>query len=141
MGENVRENMNRIGFIRDDDRREVDSNIKKQFWINRKWRLSLSNDEEFKAKEPGLYEKDFRNTLYQADLTFDTRTGKSVSAYYGKGTNFDSDLERETTQFVYVWRILPPFGSLQLAYQQGPSQVGDESGTFRTVFTKLSWVF
>jgi len=31
VGENVRENMNDIGFIRDDDRREVDSNIKKQF--------------------------------------------------------------------------------------------------------------
>lgn len=251
VGENVRENMNRIGFIRDDNRREVDSNIKKQFWINRyglqdltptvnynrfwsrsgdlrswgvqtdlglnflrKWRLSLSNDEEFKAQEPGLYEKDFRNTLYQADLTYDTKTGKSISAHYGKGTNFESDLERfggrfnlkvtdalnatynltrvwfspdpdgrsswihyvratyyvnkdmyfklfyqskydltgsfsdprfdlerETTQFVYVWRIFPPFGSLQLAYQQGPSQVGDDLGTFRTVFTKLSWVF
>ncbi len=51
------------------------------------------------------------------------------------------DLERETTQFVYVWRFFPPFGSLQLAYQQGPSQIGDESGTFRTVFTKFSWVF
>ena len=35
VGENVRENMNEIGFIRDDNRREVDSNIKKQFWINR----------------------------------------------------------------------------------------------------------
>ena len=35
VGENVRENMNRVGFIRDDDRREVDSNVRKQFWINR----------------------------------------------------------------------------------------------------------
>jgi len=35
VGENVRENMNQIGFIGDDDRREVDSNIRKQFWINR----------------------------------------------------------------------------------------------------------
>jgi len=251
VGENVRENMNEIGFIRDDDRREVDSNIRKQFWINRygfqdltpsvnynrfwshsgdlrswkisskigvnflrKWSLNFINDEEFKAEEPGQYEKDFRNSLNQADLTYDTRTGKSVSAYYGKGTNFESDLERfggridlkltdalnatydltrvwfspdpdgrsswihyfranyyvnkdmyfklfyqskydltgsfsdpdfdlerETTQFVYVWRFFPPFGSLQLAYQQGPSQIGDESGTFRTFFTKLSWVF
>jgi len=251
VGENVRENMNQIGFIRDDDRREVDSNIRKQIWINRygfqdltpsvnynrfwshsgdlrswklsnkigvnflrKWSLDLTNDEEFKAEEPGRFEKDFRNSLYQADLTYDTKTGKSVSAYYGKGTNFDSDLERfggrvnlkvtdalnatynltrvwfspdpsgrsswihyfranyyvnkdmyfklfyqskydltgsfsdphfdlerETTQFVYVWRFFPPFGSLQLAYQQGPSQIGDESGTYRTVFTKFSWVF
>ncbi|MFC1662119.1 DUF5916 domain-containing protein, partial [Gemmatimonadota bacterium] len=131
VGENVRENMNRIGFIRDDNRREVDSNIRKQFWINRfglqdltpsinynrywsqdgelrsweiqnrigvnfgrKWNLEVRNNEEFKAEEPGLFEKDFRNSLYRADLTFDTKTGKSVSAYYGKGKNFDSDLER-----------------------------------------------
>ena len=251
VGEHVRENMNQIGFIRDDNRREVDSNIRKQFWINRyglqdltpsvnynrywsrsgdlrswtiqtdlglnflrKWRLSLSNDEEFKAREPGLFEKDFRNSMYQADLTYDTRTGKSASAYYGRGKNFDSDLERfggriglkltdalnatydlsrvwfspdpdgrsswihyvratyyvnkdmyfklfyqskydltgsfsdphfdlerETTQFVYVWRIFPPFGSLQLAYQEGPSQIGDDPGKYRTIFTKLSWVF
>ena len=251
VGENVRENMNQIGFIGDDDRREVDSNIRKQFWINRyglqdltssvnynrywsqtgdlrswnvrnkigvnflrKWSLDLTNDEEFKAREPGLFEKDFRNSLYQADLTFDTKTGKSVSVHYGKGTNFDSDLERfggrlnlkvtdalnatydlsrvwfspdpgersswihyvratyyltkdmyfklfyqskydvtgsfsdpqfdlerETTQFVYVWRIFPPFGSLQLAYQEGPSQFADSPGKYRTLFTKLSWVF
>ena len=32
--------------------------------------------------------------MYQADLTFNTRTGKSVTAYYGRGTNFDSDLVR-----------------------------------------------
>jgi hypothetical protein len=251
VGENVMENMNRVGFIRDDNRREVDSNIRKQIWINRyglqdltpsvnynrfwsqegdlrsweirnnvslnllqKWSVKLSNTEEFKAQEEGLFEKDFRNSLNQVDITFDTRTGRSVSAYYGKGKNFDSDLERmggrvnlkltdalnvtynltrlwfspdprgrsswihyvrgtyyvnkdmyfklfyqskydmtgsffdphfdlerETTQFVYVWRFFPPFGSLQLAYQEGPSQIGDESGKYRTLFTKLSWVF
>jgi hypothetical protein len=251
IGENVQENMNRIGFIRDDNRREVDSNIKKQFWINRsgfqdltpsvnynrywsqegdlrswdvsstvalnflrKWKLSLSNREGFKAQDDDIYEKDFRNSLNKADLTFDTKTGRSVSAYYAKGKNFDSDLEqfggrvdlkitdalsatydlsrvwfspdpdersnwihyvratyylnkdmyfklfyqskydltgsisnpefdleRETTQFVYVWRFYPPFGSIQFAYQEGPSQIDDKPGEYRTVFTKLSWVF
>jgi hypothetical protein len=251
VGENVRENMNSVGFIRDDNRREVDSNIRKQIWINRfglqdltpsvnynrywsqdgelrsweiqnslslnflrKWRLSLRNTEDFKAQEEGLFEKDFRNTLNRAELTFDTRTGRSVTAYYGKGTNFDSDLEqfggrinlkltdavnatynltrvwfspdpsersnwihyvratyylnkdmyfklfyqsrydltggftdpdfeleRETTQFVYVWRFYPPFGSIQFAYQEGPSQIDDKPGQYRTIFTKLSWVF
>jgi hypothetical protein len=251
VGENVQENMNQVGFIRDDNRREVDSNIRKQFWINRyglqdltpsinvnrywsqegdlrsweirnqiglnfgrKWNLELTNNEDFKAEEPGLFEKDFRNSLYQADLTFDTRTGRSVTAYYGRGKNFDSDLERfggrvdlkvtdalnatydltrvwfspdprersswihyvratyymnkdmylklfyqskydltggfsdpdfdllrETTQLVYVWRFFPPFGSLQLAYQEGPSRIGDKTREYRTLFTKLSWVF
>jgi hypothetical protein len=176
--------------------------------------LKLTNNEEFKAQEDGLFERDFRNSLYQTDLTFNTRTGKSVTAYYGSGTNFERELtrfggridlkvtdalnatynltrvrfrtdsteesswihyvratyyvnkdmffklfyqskhyrtdifelpradeERETTQFVYVWRFYPPFGSLQLAYQQGPLQVGDEQGQYRTLFTKLAWVF
>ena len=50
---------------------------------------ALEHDEEFKAQEDGLFEKDFRNSLNQVDLTFDTKTGKSITAYYGKGTNFD----------------------------------------------------
>jgi hypothetical protein len=243
--------MNEVGFIRDDNRREVDSNIRKQFWINRyglqdltpsinvnrywsqegdlrsweirnqiglnfmrNWRLELTNNEDFKAEEPGLFEKDFRNSIYGAHLTFDTRTGRSVSVHYGKGKNFDSDLERiggrvnlkitdalnatynltrvwfspdprersswihyvratyymnkdmylklfyqskydltggfsnpefdllrETTQLVYVWRFFSPFGSLQLAYQEGPSQFSDDPGQVRTLFTKFSWVF
>lgn len=33
-GEHVMENMNATGFITDDDRREIDSNIKRIFWIN-----------------------------------------------------------------------------------------------------------
>jgi hypothetical protein len=51
------------------------------------------------------------------------------------------DLERETTQFVYFWRFFPLFGSLQLAYQEGPAQIADDTGEGRTLFTKLSWVF
>jgi len=41
VGENVRENMNEIGFIRDDDRREFDTNLRKQFWINNNWLESI----------------------------------------------------------------------------------------------------
>ena len=180
----------------------------------KRWTLDVSNGEEFKAEEPGLFEKHFRNSLNQAKLTFDTRTGTSVSAYYGRGLNFDSDLdqfggvvdwtitdaltatydlkrvwfdpdphdrsswvhfvratyylnkdmffkafyqtrydvtgslsspmfdlERETIQLLYVWRFFPPFGSLQLAYQEGPAQFDDELVNYRTLFTKLSWVF
>ncbi|MFC1651522.1 DUF5916 domain-containing protein [Candidatus Latescibacterota bacterium] len=35
VGEGVMENMNDTGFIRDDDRREVDSNIRRIIWINK----------------------------------------------------------------------------------------------------------
>lgn len=179
-----------------------------------RWRLDLTNDEEFKAEEPGLFERDFRNSLNQVKLTFDDRTGAAVSAYYGRGVNFGSnldqlgaavewtitdeltaaydlqrvsfdpdpsdrssfvhfvratyyvnkdmffkafyqtrydltdalsspqfELERETIQLLYVWRIFPPFGSLQLAWQEGPAQFDDELVNYRTLFTKLSWVF
>ena len=51
------------------------------------------------------------------------------------------ELERETIQLLYVWRFFPPFGSLQLAYQEGPAQFDDELVNYRTLFTKLSWVF
>jgi len=51
------------------------------------------------------------------------------------------DLLRETLQFVFVWRFLPPFGSLQLAYQEGTTQITQIEGSGRTLFVKLSWVF
>ena len=51
------------------------------------------------------------------------------------------ELERKTIQLLYVWRFFPPFGSLQLAYQEGPAQFDDELVNYRTLFTKLSWVF
>jgi hypothetical protein len=251
VGENVRENMNEVGFVRDDNRREVDSNVRKQFWINRhgiqditpsvnlnrywsqtgrprsweirssvginfrrRWNLKLTHNADFKNQEAGLFEQDFRNSLSGGDLTYDTKTGRSVSVNYSNGRNFGRDLEkfggrvnwkvsdalnttyaltrvrfdpdptdrsnwihflrttyylnkdmffklfyhstydltgslsdlrfdleRETVQLVYVWRFIPPFGSLQLAYQQGPSQIADVPGRYKTIFTKFSWVF
>ena len=36
-GEGLMENMNSIAYIRDDDRREVDSNLAKTFWIKKGW--------------------------------------------------------------------------------------------------------
>jgi len=246
VGENVRENMNDIGFIRDDDRKEFDTNIKKQFWVNkygieditpsvnynmywsqlgvlRSWEvrnsltikflkrlnLSLKYNEEFKR-----FEKDFRNNEKEALLGYDNKRGNSVLLLYGEGYNYDRDyttlggmvvlklmegwnltyhirgywftpdndednavihylrstyylnkdlyfklfyqtrydvtdrmfdpqfdMDRETMQFVFVWRFLPPFGSLQIALQQGTTRFTDIVGNDRTLFTKLSWVF
>lgn len=44
-------------------------------------------------------------------------------------------------QLLAVWRILPPFGSLQVAYQRGASSLGEESTQGDTVFLKLAWAF
>jgi hypothetical protein len=229
------ENMNSIAFIRDDDRREVDSNLSKTFWIKKgwfekiqfstnynqywsqkgnlrswdsssrltfalmnKWEIRLSHNEEFKR-----YEKDFHNRESSLNLGYDTRTGKSFSISYGIGRNYDDDmkvlrgnlqlkindawnvqygltklwlkpdlenrstwihlirsnyyfnkdlflklffqtnsvLDKKNIQVVFVWRFLPPFGSLQLAYQKGTSRFGTKSDQENTFFTKLSWVF
>jgi len=56
-------------------------------------------------------------------------------------TDPEFDLLRNTVQLLFVWRIFPPFGSLQVAYQEGNTRYSDEAGQDRTLFTKISWVF
>ena len=50
-------------------------------------------------------------------------------------------IDKENVQTLLVWRFLPPFGALQLAYQTGTSAIGTASAQRDTVFVKLSWVF
>ena len=50
-------------------------------------------------------------------------------------------IDKENVQLLTVWRIAPPFGSLQVAYQRGTSAVGEESTQGNTLFVKLAWVF
>ncbi|GAG55448.1 unnamed protein product, partial [marine sediment metagenome] len=51
-----------------------------------------------------------------------------------------SAIDKENVQVVMVWRFLPPFGSLQVAYQRGTSRFGTRSDQGHTLFTKLAWV-
>jgi hypothetical protein len=53
----------------------------------------------------------------------------------------NSAIDKENIQALLVWRFLPPFGSLQLAYQRGTSPTGEHSDQGNTFFSKLSWVF
>jgi len=53
----------------------------------------------------------------------------------------NSVIEKETTQVLLIWRYLPPFGALQLAYQKGTSRYGTSPDQDHTVFIKMSWVF
>jgi len=245
-GESVMENMNGIGFIRDDDRREVDSDIRKIFWINKhgiemiiagvsynqywsqkgflrrwedrnrftikflkKWEYTVMHYEEFIR-----YEKDFRNRRIVNAFEYDDKKGKAFTLYFTNGKNYDKDLEkvtgsidikilegwnleynfsrywfrpaepddnswihyvrttyyvnkdlyfklfyqtkhrfehgfpdpefdllRKSFQLVFVWRILPPFGSIQVAYQEGNTRYTDIDDQEKTLFSKLSWVF
>ena len=53
----------------------------------------------------------------------------------------NSAIDKDNIQALLVWRFLPPFGSLQVAYQRGTSELGTPSEQGDTLFTKLQWVF
>jgi len=53
----------------------------------------------------------------------------------------NSAIDKENVQLLGVWRFKPPFGSLQLAYQRGTSEQGQQSDQDDTFFTKFAWVF
>jgi hypothetical protein len=235
LDEGLRDNINAIGFLRDDDRRELDTNVGHTAWFQdsfveklnahvnynrywsqegtlRSWELDAETEVDFGerwdvelAHEEAyeLYEKEFRNSISTLKLGFDDRAGKSLSVMVGRGRNYDSDLtlaglelelglasrgtlsyevtwleldpdpelestwihvigadlhftndlflklflqtnsviEKKNAQAVLVWRFVPPFGSLQVAYQRGTSGFGTRSEQGDTLFTKLSWVF
>ncbi len=231
----LQENMNVIGFLRDDDRREFDTNGTHTFWFEsgafekvkggvnynrywsqegvlRSWELDAEVDIVFSSRweveisyvdEFELFEKEFRNSITSVEFGYDNRAGRSIVVGVGTGTNFDSDLElvkveaefkisdawdfsyeltwleldpdpemestwihvlrssyyftndlfvslfvqtnsvisKENVQLLGVWRFKPPFGSLQIAYQRGTSEIGAPSEQGDTLFIKLSWVF
>ena len=231
----LQENMNVIGFLKDDDRREFDTNGTHTFWFEsgafekvkggvnynrywsqegvlRSWELDAEVDIVFSSRweveisyvdEFELFEKEFRNSITSVEVGYDNRAGRSIFVGVGTGTNFDSDLKlatlelqyrlskawelsyeltwleldpdpemestwihvlrssyyftndlfvslfvqtnsvisKENVQLLGVWRFKPPFGSLQIAYQRGTSEIGAPSEQGDTLFTKLSWVF
>ena len=235
LDEGIRKDINAIGFLRDDDRREWDTRYRRTFWLDsgaiekiqvtgdyerfnsqkgvlRNWQaeaeveMVLRNHWEFEVEYTEgfeLFEKEFRNDRVEARVGWDSRKGRGIFATVGSGKNFDNDLtlygldlewsvndrlgfsyevtrleldpdpENDTTwihifeasyffhpdnfvkvfaqtnevidkvnvQALWVWRFMPPFGSLQVAYQTGTSERGEVSEQGDTLFTKLSWVF
>jgi len=235
LDQDIKDDLNAVGFLKDDDRREFDTNVAHNFWFDkgavekikgeanynrydsqdgdlRSWELDTELSLVFRSgweievdylEEYQLFEKAFRNNRVQLETGWDSRDGRSVKAFAGTGVNFDSDLrlygaevewafgdrlrleysatrleldpdpELETTwihvfngvynfnpdlfiklflqtntavdklniQAVWVWRFKPPFGSVQVAYQRGTSEIGETSDQGDTLFTKLSWVF
>jgi len=245
-GEGVMENINPVGFISDDDRREFDTSYSRHIWFNhhgidefivgvnynqyysqagtlrrwedannisvkflKKWEYTVEYTEEFIR-----FERNYRNTLLTNEVEYDTKQGTITHLNYTFGTNYDRDFEkleagfntklltgwdveynifrhwfnpgniednswihyirstyyitpdfffkvfyqskysmygnaelldnellRKDVQVLFVWRFLPPFGSLQLAYQEGNVHAADSTdGNLKSVFCKLSWV-
>lgn len=231
----ILEDFNAVGFLRDDDRKEFDTNLRHTFWLDdgpiervqprvnynrfysqedvlRSWVLDSEIEVTFRngweielefLDEFKLFEREFRNDRTILEVGWDSRDGREFWVSYGEGYNFDNDLtlynagigwsigdnwrlsydftrlelepdlEQESTtihvfealysfnadmyaklfvqtnsaidkdniQALWVWRFMPPFGSLQLAYQTGTSEQGQVSEQPDTYFAKLSWVF
>ncbi|GMR13181.1 MAG: hypothetical protein BMS9Abin29_1383 [Gemmatimonadota bacterium] len=235
LGARFADNANAVGFIRDDDRRELDSALEKTLWfetgfferlsyesnyniywgqtgilrswqidesletqLRNRWALKVAHSEEFKR-----FEKDFRNRDSGLTLGYNTRAFESVAVGYRFGRNFDSDfklytararykptpesaleyelqrlkldpdpdlettwihvvranyfftndlllrvfyqtnsaIDRNNLQAVFVYRYLPPFGTLQLAFQRGTAGFGERSDQGNTLFVKATAVF
>ena len=234
LGDRFADNVNVIGFIRDDDRRELDGAVEKTVfvrngaiervqydsnyniywgqtgllrsweideslevdWRNR-WSTSVSHTEEFKR-----FESDFKNRQTEVELGYNTRSYESVRGGFSFGRNFDADfrlwtaaatytlteklsaeyelqrleldpdpenestwihvvrasqfftpdlflrvffqtnsaIDRRNVQAVFVYRYLPPFGTLQVAYQRGTAEFGERSNQGNTVFVKITTV-
>ena len=235
LGERVGDNLNAVGLIVDDDRREVDSAASKTwgvgrgafeqirynsnyniYWgqtgVLRSWKVDESLNVEFRnrlstgvswSEEFKLFEKDFRNRQIGIDVGYNTREYESVRMGVEFGRNFDADymlwtasarhkvtstlsaeyslerlvldpdpeqegtwihvlrtdqfftkdlflrvffqtnsaIDRKNTQAVFVYRYLPPFGTIQVAYQRGTAAFGQRSSQGHTLFLKATTVF
>ena len=235
LDENILDDVNSIGFLRDDNRREVDTALRHDFWFTgrrlekidagfnynrfwgqdgelRSWELDAEvgvvmrggwEVELEHVEDLQVFEKEFRNELTELTGGWDGRDGRQLFGSIGTGVNFDNDIQlyelkaawpfgdrwrlgysltrlqvdpdpdnretwihvfetnytfspdlfvrlfvqsnsaidKENIQLLGVWRFNPPFGSLQVAYQTGTSELGQRSDQGDTLFTKLSWVF
>ncbi len=235
MGDHLAANVNAIGQIIDDNRREIDSHITKIRWIRsgtfeklqhdsnyniywgqtgvlRSWKVDESLAAEFRNKlsatlswteEFKRFEKGFRNRDAGFDFGYNTREYNSIKTGVHLGRNFDSDfllwtaaarhkltsklsaeyslqrlelnpdprlqstwihvlradqfftkdlflrlffqtnsaIDRNNIQALFVYRYLPPFGTIQVAYQRGTAAFGQRSTQGNTLFLKMTTVF
>ena len=137
----IREDVNAVGFLRDDDRREFDTNFTRTFWVPkgavekveaganynryyshsgtlRSWSLDAEAGVTFRNRlelqverldEYELFEKAFRNERTEVEAGWDARNGRKVSAFFGFGRNYDSDLRLYGGRVSWVvgdaWRL------------------------------------
>ncbi len=231
----IRDDINAVGFLRDDNRREFDTNLSRTWWfqdsmaekletavnynryyghdgglrsyetylgarldLSNRWLLRVDYVDEFQR-----FEQDYHNEIATLGFGYDNREGRAFGIGISQGTNFGDDLwlyegevsfkisdawnlgyevtyldlkpdlserstwihvlrttyyftnnlyaklfaqtnsaiDKENIQLLTVWRIFPPFGSLQVAYQRGTSDLGEASTQGNTLFLKLAWVF
>ena len=103
LGRNFRENANEVGFIRDDNRRELDSAISKTFWIKK----GIFDRIEY-GSNYNIYwglDRDLRSWKIDEELSFDLKNKFSLSVEYHqefKGQDdefFEKDFRNHETEF------------------------------------------
>jgi hypothetical protein len=103
LGRNFRENANKVGFIRDDNRRELDSAIRKTFWIKK----GIFDRIEY-GSNYNIYwglDKDLRSWKIDEELSFDLKNKFSLSVEHHqefKGQDderFEKDFRNHETEF------------------------------------------
>jgi hypothetical protein len=235
LGDRFADNANAVGFIRDDDRRELDAAVERTFWIRgrgvervvydsnynvywsqrgtlRQWEIKqslgveLTNRVSINAaltEDLQRFEADFRNRDVSLRVGYNTREFQQARAGIRFGRNFGSDfylltagggykvtpelsveydlqrvsfdpdpdgrstwihvmranqfftpdlflrvffqtnstIDRRNLQAVFVYRYLPPFGTIQVAFQRGTAEFGQRSEQGNTLFLKATGVF
>jgi hypothetical protein len=235
LGDRFADNANVLGFIQDDDRRELDSALHRTWWPKagrierleyvsnynlywsqagtlRSWEVVERIDVELRNRwslggnyfgEFKRFERDFRNDHAGLSLGYNTRAYQSVRVGVAAGRNFgaafrlttaaarykvtealsteyelqhlvldpdpsgqstwihvlranqaftkdmfvrvffqtNSAIDRRNVQAVFVYRYLPPFGTIQVAYQRGTAAFGQRSEQGHTLFVKTTTVF
>lgn len=92
-------------------------------------------------------EPDDNSWIHYVRTTYYVNKDLYVKLFYQTKHSFEHgfpdpelDLLRKNLQLVFVWRIFPPFGSVQLAYQEGSTRYTETDDNVKTFFCKLSWV-
>ena len=98
-----------------------------------RWRLSY--DFTRLELEPDLEQESTTIHVFEALYSF------HADMYARLFVQTNTAIDKDNIQALWVWRFMPPFGSLQLAYQTGTSEQGQVSEQPDTFFAKLSWVF
>ncbi len=105
LGEDFADNANEVGFIRDDNRRELDSAIEKTFWMKKGMFDRIKYDSNY-----NIYwgiDRNLRSWRIDQELTFDLRNKFSLSAEYHSDFKAQDDVrfEEDFTNYITEFEL------------------------------------
>jgi len=117
LGENFREHVNAVGFVRDDDRRELDAALTHTFWLRSKSfeRLSYRSNYNIYWSQTGLLRS------WQIDQSLDLELTNRLNtnvAFAEEFKRFESDFQNRRLR-LQVGYNTREFQSVRVAYQFG----------------------